>query len=69
MVTVTDCSVRTRCRSRDGSTCSSFDNARSDDSSIPATEPTDAVRSPTATATASSSSSSSGGTFAPAPSR
>ena len=49
-----------------GSTCSSFTSARTEVSSIPATEPPAAVRSPTAMAIASSSSSSSGGIAVPA---
>ena len=59
----------TRCRSREGSTCCSFASARTEVSSMPATEPLAAVRRPIATATASSSSSSSGGRLPPAPSR
>jgi hypothetical protein len=62
------CSAATRRLNRDGSTCSNFDNARSEASSIPATVPLAAVRSPTATATASSSSNKSGGSVAPGPS-
>ncbi|MEU4744404.1 hypothetical protein AB0G02_28640 [Actinosynnema sp. NPDC023658] len=56
-----------RRRSRAGSTCSSFANARVDDSSMPCTPA--AVRRPTATATASSSSSSRGGRWRPDASR
>jgi len=59
----------TRWRSRDGSTCCSLASARTEASSIPATEPLAAVRSPIATATVSSSSSSSGGSELPGPSR
>ncbi|WP_342774439.1 hypothetical protein [Actinocorallia herbida] len=57
MGTVLDPSAWTRCRSRAGSTRSSFASARTKVSSIPATVPPAAVLSPTATATASSSSS------------
>jgi hypothetical protein len=59
----------TRWRSREGSICCSLASARTEASSIPATEPFAAVLSPIATATASSSSSSSGGTEPPVPSR
>jgi hypothetical protein len=59
----------TRWRSREGSTCCSLASARTEASSIPATEPFAAVRSPIATATVSSSSSSSGGRELPVPSR
>ena len=52
-----------------GSTCSSFTSARTDVSSIPATDARAAVRRPTAMAIASSSSSSSGGIAVPAWSR
>ena len=59
----------TRRRTRVGSSCSSFDSALIDVSSIPAMPSCTAVRRPTAIATASSSSSSSGGSCAPARSR
>ena len=59
----------TRWRSREGITRCSLASARTEASSIPATEPFAAVLSPIATATVSSSSSSSGGREPPAPRR
>ena len=59
----------TRWRSREGSIRCSLASARTEASSIPATEPFAAVLSPIATATASSSSSSSGGREPPVPRR
>ncbi len=66
---VAACSVVTRCRSRDGSTCSSLASARTDASSRPSTACPAPARSPTAMATASSSSRTSGGIALPATSR
>ena len=59
-------SASIRRRSRGGITWTTFASARTDVSSMPATAPAAAARSPTAIATASSSSSSSGGSAAPA---
>lgn len=61
--------LETRCRSRDGSTCSSLASARTDASSTPSTACPAPARSPTAMATASSSSRTSGGIAFPATSR
>ncbi|CAM5628899.1 hypothetical protein SMICM304S_04256 [Streptomyces microflavus] len=64
--TVAFCSAETRCRNRDGSTCSSFASARTEASSTPSMACPAPARSPTAMATASSSSSTRGGMAAPA---
>jgi hypothetical protein len=58
-------SASTRRRSRGGNIRTTFDNARTDDSSMPATAPPLAARNPTAMAMASSSSSRSGGSSVP----
>ncbi len=65
-VAVAERSAVTRRRRCDGSTCSSFSSARTEVSSIPATEVEAALERPTATATVSSSSSTSGGIAVPA---
>ena len=69
VATVADPSAATRRRRWAGSTCSSLTRARTEVSSMPATEARAAVRRPTAIAIASSSSSRSGGIAVPARSR